>query len=109
MRTIKVTALFLGVFLVNLFLASQVFAADGDIGKIENLAKEIANLLALVGTPVAIIFIIVGGYKYATSAGNPEALEQAKKTILHACIGLAIILLANVLANIVNQLAGKVK
>jgi len=47
----------------------------------------------------------LGGFGYITSSGNPEKLDQSKKTILYSAIGLAIVLGAFVLSSIVTQLA----
>ena len=50
-------------------------------------------------------FFVWGGVGYITSTGNPESLEKSKKTILYSAIGLAVVLGAFVLSNIVTQLA----
>ena len=52
---------------------------------------------------VAVIFIIIGGYNYMTSAGDASKVEKAKKTILYAVIGLIICALAFVIVNFVIQ------
>ncbi|MBU0707010.1 hypothetical protein KKG41_01425 [Patescibacteria group bacterium] len=63
----------------------------------ENLDTQITNIiqwalgfLALV----AVVMIIYGGFTWLTAAGNEERVEQAKKVISAAIIGLIIILLA---------------
>jgi len=48
---------------------------------------------------IAVIFIIIGGINYLTSAGDTGKLEKGKKTILYACIGLAICVLAFAIVN----------
>jgi len=50
---------------------------------------------------VCVVFIIIGGIRYATSGGDPEKTKSAKNTILYALIGLAISVLANVIVQIV--------
>lgn len=52
---------------------------------------------------VTIFFIIKGGFNYMTSAGAPDGMASAKKTITNAVIGLVIVLLS---AIIVNTIAG---
>lgn len=52
---------------------------------------------------VAVFFIIKGGFAYMTSAGSPDGISGAKKTITEAVIGLIIVLLSAV---IVNTIAG---
>jgi amino acid transporter len=67
-------------------------------------------LLALAGS-AALIFITYGGFRYVTSAGQEEASEQAKKILVNAVLGLAVIILAGAMVRIVaNTLSiGKTK
>lgn len=61
-------------------------------------------LITLAGL-IAVVFFVWGGFGYITSSGNPENLDRSKKTILYSAIGLAIVLGAFVLSNVVSQLA----
>jgi hypothetical protein len=58
-------------------------------------------LMYAVGV-VSIVMIIVGGIRYATSGGNAEKVKSAKNTILYACIGLGVALLALAIVNLVD-------
>lgn len=60
----------------------------------ENTLEAALNLALLIGGGLSMIFIIVGGLKYATSAGDPNQTNAAKNTILYAIIGLIFSLLA---------------
>ena len=48
----------------------------------------------------SVFFLIKGGYHYITSSGKPDAVEEAKKTIKNAIIGLVIVLSASVIVSI---------
>lgn len=61
----------------------------------------VVNILLLVAASIAVIFLIVGGYKYIVAHGNEEAAEEAKKTIKGAIIGLIVIVLAFAIVNII--------
>lgn len=67
---------------------------------IEGLAdiwKIIANIIQLLlglGVYVAIGFIIFGGVKIMLSQGSPDKIKEGKQTIINACIGLVICLVA---------------
>jgi len=50
---------------------------------------------------LAVIMIIYGGVTYVTSAGNDEAIGNAKKIIMYALIGLIVIILSFVVVNFV--------
>lgn len=61
-------------------------------------------LLKLAGT-LAVVFVIVGGFKYVTSQAVPERVTSAKNTIQNALIGVVIAVVASeVVAYIANQL-----
>jgi hypothetical protein len=44
---------------------------------------------------------MVGGLKYITSQGDPNATATAKNTILYAAIGLVVVALAQVIVRFV--------
>ncbi len=68
---------------------------------LNNLAATIINILSLVGGAAAVIMIIVGGFRYVTSAGNPEGAKSARNTILYAVIGLIVIAVAQIIVQFV--------
>jgi hypothetical protein len=77
---------------------SQCNIAGNDAtSKINNIVHTIVNLLsALVGI-IAVIMIIVGGFRYITSGGNDTSVTAAKNTILYAIIGLVVVALAQII------------
>lgn len=50
-------------------------------------------ILGLLGL-IAVIMILIGGFKWMTAGGNEEKIESAKKLLTAAIIGLVIVLLA---------------
>ena len=62
----------------------------GDGGVINNVTNTILYILGIL----SVIMLIVGGVKYALSAGDSKAVTDAKNTILYALIGLVIAILA---------------
>ncbi|MBX4197631.1 pilin [Candidatus Saccharibacteria bacterium] len=50
---------------------------------------------------IAVIMIIVGGFRYITSGGNPESTKSARNTILYAIIGLVVVALAQIIVRFV--------
>jgi hypothetical protein len=72
-------------------------ANDEATSRINQVIHTIVNLLsALVGV-VAVIMIIVGGFRYITSGGNDTSVTSAKNTILYAIIGLVVVALAQLI------------
>jgi len=88
-----------------LMFASPVFAASADVTKIETFIKSIIQILVTIAGLVSAGFFVWGGFGYITSSGNPEMLDRSKKTILYSAVGLAVVLAAFVLTNIVSDLA----
>lgn len=91
--------------LTTILLATPVYAASADVTKIETFIKSIIQILVAVAGLVSAGFFVWGGFGYITSSGNPEMLDRSKKTILYSAIGLAVVLGAFVLTNIVSDLA----
>jgi len=56
-----------------------------------------------LGVSLTILFIIIGGYGVATSAGDPERLEAAKQRITAAVAGLLFILLSVLILRIIGE------
>ncbi len=95
------------VFVIGLpiILSHPVFASDGNVMQVENFIKSIIQVLAGLAGLVATGFFVAGGFGYITSSGNPEHLEKAKHTLLYSGIGLAIVIAAFVISNIITDLA----
>lgn len=100
----KIIVLF-STFLSFLLLASPALAASADVTKIQTFIQGVIQVLVTLAGLIAAGFFVWGGIGYITSSGNPESLDRSKKTILYSAIGLAIVLGAFVLSNIVTQLA----
>lgn len=74
---------------------------------LNDLVADIINLFSWVVGIVAVIMIIVGGFRYITSGGDSTSVGNAKNTIMYAIIGLIIVALSQwivrfVLGRVVN-------
>lgn len=86
------------------FLAVNILGVEIDptqLSSIDSLINAIPQLLMFVVGVISVIFIIVGGIQYITSAGNPTSIEKAKKTITMAVAGLVVAILVGVIINVV--------
>src|SRR5258708_4350148 len=63
--------------------------------------KNITNTLLLVIGIAAVIMLIIGGFRYVFSAGDPAATKGAKDTIIYAIVGIIVALLAFAIVNFV--------
>lgn len=81
-------------FCGGLFGPARQGTATGFIVEVLDIALFIVGLLA-------VLFLIVGGFRYITASGNEEQVEGAKQTIFHAIIGLAIVILSFVIVRVI--------
>ena len=101
----KKTIFFITFVLTFLTLAFPAYAASADVAKIQSFILSVIQVLVTIAGLVSVGFFVWGGIGYITSSGNPEALDRSKKTILYSAIGLAVVLGAFILSNVVSQLA----
>lgn len=65
------------------------------------LLKNLMDLVAIVGGIVLTFLIIYSGYKYVISKGDPGKIKEAKDMFFACIIGGAILLGADIIANVV--------
>jgi len=92
---------FVALVLLVLPLMASAVAVDPQ-SAICNVLQKVKMILASIGLGLAVIFLILGGIQYMTSQGDDEKATKAKKLIVNALIGIAIILAATFLLNIVE-------
>jgi len=64
----------------------------------------IGNIIQIVLSLVGIFFlilVIIGGYQWMTAGGNEETLGKAKKRVVNATMGLAIVLAAYIISRFI--------
>lgn len=111
--TIKILAV-LSLFVIS----SGIVLADDEPGggftipnpikcaTLPDCISRITKWLIAIAVPITIVMVVVGAYQFMTSGGNPEKVSGAKKTIMYAVIGFAIILLAQVFVYVLSDLIG---
>jgi hypothetical protein len=55
---------------------------------------------------VLFLLLILGGFKYITSGGDPKAVDSAKKTLTYAIGGLIVILLSYLVLVLISKVTG---
>lgn len=103
----------------SLALASQanaqgVFQAPGGFGNVfslsgNNLGKyvgEAVQFILIIATIIALFFLIWGGVRWILSGGDKSKVEEARKTIIGAIVGLVITFLAYFILTTVLSLFG---
>lgn len=103
-KTLSIVALVVAAGLPSV-LVDPAFAADANVAQVQDFIRNVIKVIAGLAGLVATGFFVAGGFTYITSSGNPEQLDKAKRTLTWSAIGLAIVIAAFVLANIVTTLA----
>ena len=62
---------------------------------VANISKDIT----IVAAYLVLGYVIYGGYLYMLSSGDAGKVASGKKTLVHAFIGLAIVMLANIIVD----------
>ncbi len=62
---------------------------------------KIINLFSVIIGIVAVVVIMIAGFRYITSAGDANGISAAKNTLIYAIVGLIIAALAQVIVRFV--------
>jgi len=57
------------------------------------------EILSVIAGAVAVVMVVIGGFRFVTSSGNPETTKSARNTILYALIGLVVIAMAQIIVH----------
>jgi len=103
----------ISVPLIFLFSATAALAASVDFSQNMPSVRSAGQLLsntqgylnAVAGT-IAVVFIIIGAAMYMMSMGGKDTAERAKKTIMYAVGGLAIVVAAPVFWKEISNVLG---
>lgn len=85
----------------GLALAGGDCASTTTTGGVGDIVKAAINIFSILVGIVAVIMIMVGGFKYITSNGDSGSVNSAKNTILYAIIGLVIVAAAQLIVQFV--------
>lgn len=71
---------------------------------VSELIQTVINWMLGIAFGIAVLFLIIGGFWYITSAGNEETAGKGKSTVINALIGIVIIIMSYVIVNVVANL-----
>jgi hypothetical protein len=64
--------------------------SDNPISGSNGIILKVVQLILIGAGVISVLMIMLGGWAYVTSQGDPQKLKGAKDTILYAIIGLVI-------------------
>ena len=81
------------------------------MGSMQELFSNVIRMITFIGGGLAVVYILYGFVRYIMASGNPQAIDAAKSTIMHAGIGLlgigGIAILLNLLVQVLPGGAGQ--
>ncbi len=96
------STIFLGIVLMSGSATAEVVEIPNPL-KSNNFAELLANILQflfILSLPVGSLMIIFAAFTFLTSAGDPEKLTTARKTIIYAFVGIIILFLSQAIVNL---------
>lgn len=79
----------------------QAQRGEGAESRVNQLIREAITVISVIVGIVAVIMIIVGGFRFITSGGDSGRVTSARQTVLYGLIGLVIVALAQVIVRFV--------
>src|SRR3989338_986066 len=77
----------------------------GQVATLSCIPAIIANLvtaLFVFAGLICLVLIIASGYKFINSAGDPKRLGSARDTLIHAILGLLIVIFSFFIINLIS-------
>lgn len=71
-----------------------------------NIISNFLLIMYIVGGLAVLVFLIWGAFDWITSGGDKEKVSGARRKIMNAFIGLALLALAAFIVTIVGQVVG---
>ena len=79
------------------------------IARISDLSCVFGNVVGvsiIFAGIVLFVILLMGGFKYMTSGGDPKAVDAAQKTITYAILGLILILASYLILVLIRAITG---
>lgn len=80
--------------------------SQSNIGSLQEVVTAIFNVLMIFLPSIAVLYIVVAGYRYIISQGNPDLAEKAKKSLSYAVWGVIIAIASVVFIKMVANSLG---
>ena len=89
-------------------LISPVYAV-GDPAQISDIVGIIANIIKLLAPAAAIavfVMILVAGFQFLTSGGDPKSVAAARTTFTYAILGAILVVVVWLILTLIKAVTG---
>lgn len=86
------------------------FDPKGSVAGAQNIGDfiiAVINVLFGLLLSISVLFIIIGGYQYVTSAGKEDQAKSGRRTVTYAVIGVAVAILSYMIVRVVEGTLSK--
>jgi hypothetical protein len=83
-----------------IFAQLDLRPVQGAEAETEQLQAIVNTVLAVTGA-IAVLIIVLAGFRYIASQGDPGAVSTAKNAIIYSLVGLVVIIAAFAIVNFV--------
>lgn len=92
-----------------LVLPTIALAQTGSVATLGNydvmtVLDNIVNWLFAILLVVAVVYLILAGYFFVTSQGEPDKMSKARNMVLYALIGVLVAFVSKGLVDLVRQI-----
>jgi hypothetical protein len=95
-------------------IISNVFAQGQDdvpsdvarIGDLEGVFSSVVSAVLGFAGIALFLMLVVGGFQFITAGGDPKSLEQAKKTLTYAILGMVLVAASFLILRLIEQFTG---
>lgn len=74
--------------------------------QIEQVFSSVISVIAGLGFVALLVMVILAGFKYLTSGGEPKAVQQAHQTITWALLGVVFMAIAWLILQLIYAFTG---
>ncbi|MBL7036899.1 hypothetical protein ISR94_03650 [Candidatus Microgenomates bacterium] len=81
-------------------------AAAPTLDKLGEVYGNLVSALLAFGGIALFVMLLIGGFKYLTSGGDPKAAEEAKKTLTYAIGGVVLLAASFLVLQLIQDITG---
>lgn len=81
--------------------SSSGVCSDSSRLTINTVLKTVVNVLSAVAAIMAVIMLVIAGFKYITSEGDSGKVNSARSTLTYALVGILVVALSQSLVRFV--------
>lgn len=94
--------------MINLITAALDLSPLPQASGVDNgsVIQTIINIVVTIAGAVALLIIVIAGFRYMLASGDPGKTAEARKTIIYASIGLVVIAAAYSIVTVAVKAVG---